>query len=155
VSTASDMQLSAHYACTHCGLSFEPPSPQLFSFNSPQGMCTGCDGLGELYSFDPQLLVPNPELSFKQGCFELLGPWRDLGRWKRHIYQGVADPVERLHGLSKGTMLDTPWKDLPKELVELWLQGTGDEHITFTWRGGASGHKYGGKFEGIIPTLLD
>ena len=54
-----DLALSAHYACTHCGLSFEPPSPQLFSFNSPQGMCPTCDGLGEFYSFDPERLVPD------------------------------------------------------------------------------------------------
>ena len=58
---ATDLYLSAHYACTHCGLSFEPPSPQLFSFNSPQGMCTTCDGLGELYTFDPERLVPDRE----------------------------------------------------------------------------------------------
>ena len=153
--TSSDLQLSAHYACTHCGLSFEPPTPQLFSFNSPQGMCTSCDGLGELYSFDPTLLVPNGQLSFKQGCFELLGAWRDLGRWKRHIYQGVADTVERKHELEKGTMLDSPWRELDPALQTLWLWGTSDEHITYTWRGGASGHKYGGKFEGIIPVLLD
>src|SRR5262249_50534130 len=99
-----DLQLSAHYACTHCGLSFEPPSPQLFSFKRPQCMCTACDGLGELYSFDPELLVPDTGLSFKQGCFELLGPWRDMGRWRRHIYHGVADTVEHKHGLPKGTM---------------------------------------------------
>ena len=151
---ADDLQLSAHYACTHCGLSFEPPSPQLFSFNSPQGMCLGCDGLGELYSFDPTLLVPDGQLSFKDGCFELLGPWRDLGRWKRHIYQGVADTVERLGGLAKGTMLETPWSSLDPELANLWLWGTGDVHITFTWRSGTSGHKYGGVFEGILPSLL-
>ncbi len=150
-----DMQLSAHYACTHCGLSFEPPSPQLFSFNSPQGMCVSCDGLGELYSFDPQLLIPDSRLSFKQGCFELIGPWRDLGRWKRHIYQGVADTIERKRDLDKGALLDTPWQDLPKDLQDVWLWGTGDEHITFTWRGGSSGHKYGGHFEGIIPELLE
>ncbi len=150
-----DLQLSAHYACTHCGISFEPPSPQLFSFNSPQGMCTSCDGLGELYSFVPDLLVPNGELSFKQGCFELLGPWRDLGRWKRHVYHGVADTVEHKHGLPKGTMLDTPWKDLDPALQNLWLWGTGDQHITFTWRSGPTGHKYGGLFEGLIPKLLD
>jgi len=150
-----DMQLSAHYACTHCGLSFEPPSPQLFSFNSPQGMCTSCDGLGELYSFDPNLLIPDPKLSFKQGCFELLGPWRDLGRWKRHIYQGVADTIERTRDLEKGTLLDTSWQDLPKQWQDIWLWGAGDEHITFTWRGGPSGHKYGGHFEGLIPELLE
>src|SRR5262245_42342712 len=53
----SEITLSAHYACTHCNLSFEPPSPQLFSFNSPQGMCPKCDGLGEIYSFDPARLI--------------------------------------------------------------------------------------------------
>jgi excinuclease ABC subunit A len=152
---ADDLQLSAHYACTHCGISFEPPSPQLFSFNSPQGMCLACDGLGELYSFDPTLLVPDGQLSFKDGCFELLGPWRDMGRWKRHIYQGVADTVERVRDLAKGTMLETPWSSLDPELANLWLWGTGAEHITFTWRSGASGHKYGGVFEGIVPSLLD
>ena len=150
-----DMQLSAHYACTHCGLSFEPPSPQLFSFNSPQGMCVSCDGLGELYSFDPALLVPNGELSFKQGCFELLGAWRDLGRWKRHVYQGVADTIERNHDVAKGTMLDTPWNQLDDALRTFWLWGTGEEHITFTWRQGSSGRKYGGHFEGLIPRWLD
>ncbi|MGD9721971.1 MAG: excinuclease ABC subunit UvrA [Pirellulales bacterium] len=151
----NDMHLSAHYACTHCGLSFEPPSPQLFSFNSPLGMCTSCDGLGELYSFDPERLVPDPSLSFKQGCFELIGEWREMGRWRRHIYQGVADSVEHKQGLPKGTMLDTPWRDLDEALQKLWLHGTGDTHITYTWRQGAAGHKYGGRFEGIIPSLLD
>ena len=83
--------LSAHYACTHCGISFEPPSPQLFSFNSPQGMCPQCDGLGEIYGFDPDRLVPNPDLSFAEGAIEIVGTWSDMGRWRRHIYQGVAD----------------------------------------------------------------
>src|SRR5262249_43120482 len=50
-----EILLSAHYACTHCDRSYEPPSPQLFSFNSPQGMCPDCDGLGTRYSFDPDL----------------------------------------------------------------------------------------------------
>jgi len=150
-----DLQLSAHYACTHCGISFEPPSPQLFSFNSPQGMCPGCDGLGEVYSFDPGLLVPNETLSFKQGCFELLGPWKEMGRWKRHIYQGVADTMERVREWPKGTLLDTPWKDLEQAQRDIWLWGAGDEHITYTWRGGPTGHKYGGNFTGLIPELLD
>src|SRR4029079_6434676 len=90
-----DIPFSSHYACTTCGLSFEPPSPQLFSFNSPQGMCPECDGLGVRYSFDPDLLVPFRKASFKEGCFERIGPWHDLGRWRRHIYQGVADTMER------------------------------------------------------------
>jgi len=149
-----DIVFSVDYACTDCGLSFEPPSPQLFSFNSPQGMCAQCDGLGELYSFAPELLVPDPTLSFKQGCFELIGPWKDLGRWRRHIYQGVADTVERTRQLAAGTMLETAWAELDGELQGLWLWGTGDLHITFTWRGGNSPLKYGGKFEGLVPDLL-
>ncbi|HTQ37701.1 MAG TPA: excinuclease ABC subunit UvrA [Pirellulales bacterium] len=150
----SDLVLSAHYACTHCGISFEPPSPQLFSFNSPQGMCPQCDGLGEIYSFADERLVPNADLSFAQGAIELVGPWRDMGRWRRHIYQGVADTVERLHSLEHGTMLETPWRQLSPELQKIWLYGTGEEHITFTWRNGPQGMKYGGHFEGIIPQLL-
>ncbi len=153
-SLPGDILFSVDYACRDCGVSFEPPSPQMFSFNSPQGMCTECDGLGTLYTFDPELLVPDPTLSFKKGCFEILGKWKDLGRWKRHIHQGVADTVERMQDLADGTMLDTPWQDLPDKLADLWLWGTGDDHITFTWRGGNSPMKYGGTFEGLIPQFL-
>ena len=55
-----DKVYSSDYACTACQISFAAPSPQLFSFNSPQGMCDGCNGLGKMFSFDPELLVPNP-----------------------------------------------------------------------------------------------
>ena len=149
-----DMVMSVNYACTECGISFEPPSPQLFSFNSPQGMCLECDGLGEFYSFDIGLLIPDPKLSFKQGCFELLGPWKDMGRWRRHIYQGVAETFERIQSVADGAMLETPWSQLDRKLQEAWLWGTGDLHITFTWRGGKSPMKYGGTFEGIVPDLM-
>ena len=152
--STEDLQLSAHYACTHCDRSFEPPSPQLFSFNSPQGMCPTCDGLGEVYGFDPARLVTDPTKSFKQGCLELIGPWRDMGRWRRHIYQGVADTLERNHELQAGTLLDTPWHELDETWQRALLYGTGDLHVTFTWRNGAKGHKYGGTFEGIIPDYL-
>ncbi len=153
--TASeDLQLSAHYACTSCGISFEPPSPQLFSFNSPQGMCLTCAGLGEVYGFVQERLITHPSKSLKQGCIELLGSWKDLGRWRRHIYQGVADTWERLQNLPEGTMLETAWEELAPELQEAWLWGTGDEHITFTWKQGSHVHKYGGNFEGLIPAFM-
>lgn len=150
----NDIVLSVDYACTHCGISFDPPTPQLFSFNSPQGMCSECDGLGEFYSFDVELLVPDTTKSIKQGCFETIGPWKNLGRWRRHIYQGVAETIERTRDIDDGTLLDTPWEDIDEEYRELLLWGTGDEHITFTWRGGKSPQKYGGTFDGIIPELL-
>ncbi len=149
-----DIIFSADYACANCGISFAPPTPQLFSFNSPQGMCLECDGLGEAYTFDVDLLVPDPTLNFHQGCFEIIGRLRDLGRWRRCVYQGVADTVERKQHLDAGVMLETPWQELPKSLQDLWLWGTGDQHITFTWRGGSSPRKYGGTFDGIIPELM-
>ncbi len=149
-----DIVLSARYACTHCDASFEPLTPQLFSFNSPQGMCFECDGLGRFFSFDPSLLIPDPSRNVQQGCIELIGKWKSLGRWKRHIYQGVADSVERTLGLEPGTMLETAWEELDPELQTVWLWGTGDQHVTFTWRNGPKGSKYGGRFEGIIPELL-
>ncbi|MGH7192569.1 MAG: excinuclease ABC subunit UvrA, partial [Candidatus Saccharimonadales bacterium] len=152
--SADDLHFSADYACTECGISFEPPSPQLFSFNSPQGMCLACDGLGEVYSFDAELLIPDATLSFTQGAVALIGLLPDLGRWKRHIYKGVAETIERDHGLEPGTLLDTPWNQLDPALVRLLLWGTGDLHITYTWKHGAGVHKYGGKYEGIIPELV-
>src|SRR5205085_5110471 len=100
---AGDILLSAHYACTYCDKSYEPPSPQLFSFNSPQGMCPDCDGLGTRFSFDPDLLVPDPSLSFYEGAFPLIGPLRGMGRWRKHTYEGVAK--------SLGVDLKKPWRD--------------------------------------------
>ena len=149
-----DINLSSQFACTHCHISFEPLSPQLFSFNSPQGMCLECDGLGEYFSFDPALLVPKPDRSFQQGCFEVLGKLKAMGRWQRHIYKGVAETVERMHNLPAGTMLETAWEELGENLQNIWLWGTGGQHITYTWRGGERGMKYGGTFEGIVPELL-
>jgi len=152
--TSEDLYLSAHYACTHCGISFEAPTPQLFSFNSPQGMCQGCDGLGEVYTFDADLLIPDKGRSFKQGCIELIGPWKDLGRWRRHIYQGVAETLEHKLGLGEGDILETAWEELDPDIVKQLLWGTGDLHITYTWRQGNGGQKYGGRYEGIVPELL-
>jgi excinuclease ABC subunit A len=150
-----DIALSADFACGPCGLSFAAPTPQLFSFNSPQGMCLTCDGLGEFYSFDPEKLVEDPKKSFAGGALALVDRWKDLGRWKRHIYQGVAETMERKLGLPEATLLEAPWRDLAEEHRRIWLWGAGDEHITFTWRTGRATQKYGGTFEGLIPELLE
>jgi excinuclease ABC subunit A len=142
-----DILLSAHYACTHCDRSYEPPSPQLFSFNNPQGMCLECDGLGNRFSFDPELLVPDASVSFFDGAVTIVGRLRGMGRWRRHIYEGVAKTL--------GIDLKTPWRDLPQEHQDWLLYGSGDRHITYEWphRGGTV-WKHGGKWEGIVPQLL-
>ncbi len=149
-----EISLSAHYACTHCGISFEPPSPQLFSFNTPRGMCPKCDGLGDIHSFAPDLLIPDPSKSFQQGCVEPIGKWRDIGRWKRHVFQGVAEHLEKMYGLPPQTVLETAWEELDQKIQKALLWGTGDQHITYTWRSGPSGYKWGGPYEGIIPKML-
>ncbi len=140
---AGDLVLSSRFACMECGIGLEPPSPQLLSFNSPQGMCLRCDGLGTSYEFDPELLVPDPNLNFLSPCIE---PMRTTpGRWRRHIYAGVAKHL--------GFSLLTPWKDLPETARHALLYGTGDAHITFEWRGSGGVWRHGGTFEGVIAEL--
>ncbi|MDD3585965.1 MAG: excinuclease ABC subunit A, partial [Thermoguttaceae bacterium] len=148
------LYFSTEYACTSCNISFEPPTPQMFSFNSPVGMCPHCQGLGYIHTFDPTLLVPDGGKSFQQGCVVPLGKWKDLGRWKRHIYQGVSDTLCKTYNLEKNYPLETAWDELDDQVKQAFLWGTGDLHITFTWRSGPSGHKWGGKFEGIIPRMM-
>lgn len=150
----AEMFFSSEYACAECGISFEPPTPQLFSFNSPQGMCPACQGLGFIHTFDEKLLIPDPSRSFQQGCIVPIGKWKELGRWKRHIFQGVADTLAKRDGLEKNHLLETAWEELDPKYRDAILYGTGDLHITFTWRNGPSGHKWGGPFEGIIPKML-
>ncbi len=142
-----DILLSAHYACTHCNISYEPPTPQLFSFNSPQGMCPDCDGLGTQYTFDPELLIPDPSVAFFDGAVPIVGRMKGMGRWRKHVYEGVANTL--------GIDLKTPWQDLPAQHREWLLHGSGDRHITFEWKQrGGSVWKHGGKWDGIIPQLL-
>jgi len=144
---SKDLLLSAHYACTHCDKSYEPPSPQLFSFNSPHGMCPGCDGLGMQYTFDPDLLIPDSSLSFFDGAVALVGKLREMGRWRRHIYEGVAATL--------GIDLHAPWRDLPEQHRQWLLHGSGDKHVTFEWKQRVGKvWKHGGKWEGIVPQLL-
>ena len=141
-----DLLLSSQHACAECGIGFEPPSPQLFSFNSPTGMCTTCDGMGTTFDFDPGLLVADPGKSFLQHCIEPMRIHMRLGRWSRHIYKGVADLV--------GFDLKTPWGKLPEKARHALLFGLGDTHVTYTWRGWGGGtHKHGGTFPGVIAEL--
>ena len=144
-SPSRDLLLSSHYACTACDLSFEPPTPQMLSFNSPTGMCGSCDGLGTCYDFDPQLLVPNPRKSFLNLAIE---PMRTrIGKWRRHIYRGVAAQV--------GFDLKTPWHKLPEKAKHALLYGLGDTHVTFEWRWSGGVWRHGGTFAGVIAELRD
>ena len=96
---------------------------------------------------DPDLLIPDTSKSFHDGAIPLVGGLREMGRWRRHIYEGVAQTLE--------IDLRTPWKDLPEQHRQWLLHGSGDKHITFEWKQRFGKiWKHGGKWEGIIPQLL-
>lgn len=145
--TTTDNYLSADYACPKCQVGFPQPSPQLFSFNSPTGMCPNCDGLGTSYTFDIKLLIPDPSLSVYQGAIPLVGPLKGMGRWRKHIYTGVAKVL--------GIDLKQPWDQLPEQHQQWLLYGAGDKHIVWEWKQRNGGvWKHGGKWEGIVPQLM-
>ena len=138
-----DILLSSHHACLHCDVSFDPLSPQLFSFNSPTGMCLECDGLGTTYDFDLDLLIPDDSLSLLGGAIQPLHT--PVGKWRRHIYAGVAKHV--------GFDLNTAWRRLPAKARDALLYGTGDDHVTFEWRWPGGTWRHGGTFDGILEQL--
>jgi excinuclease ABC subunit A len=149
----SDLILSSRYACVQCGVSYSTPEPQLFSFNSPQGACPTCDGLGDIYGIDPTKLVTAPEKSLRKGALGVLGGFRDMPRWLRRLLTGVAAHAESKRKFPTGTLLDTPWQDLTSLQKKIWLNGTGLEEISLAWRRGRAERGAKTKFEGILALL--
>ncbi len=140
----SDLLFSTRYACNKCDLSYEEPTPQLFSFNSPQGMCANCHGLGTMMRIEPRLIVPDPSKSINEGAIEPLGTIANL--WKRHFYEGIAGHV--------GFSLDTPWERLSEEARRVVLYGLGYKRITFTFRNGKGGEwSHKDRFNGVVNDL--
>ena len=134
---------SQNLACTHCHISFEELNPRNFSFNSPYGACQTCDGLGTRLEVDPELVVPDPDLSIADGA---LAPWASstLEYWYR-----VLDAVARAHGVD----LTIPWKKLPKAAREVLLYGS-DESIYVKYKNRYGRQRaYWTTFEGAIPNI--
>ncbi len=152
---SSSTLYSTKYACPDCGISYEPPSPQLFSFNSPLGMCVPCQGLGQRHEFQIDRLVEDPEKSIAQGCLTLLGAFREVGRWRKHIYAGVATAIEQDCGMEEDTFLKLPWNELPEDAIAKFLNGMGERHITYSWRHSGGVWKHGGTWDGYCPELLE
>ncbi len=147
--------LSSNYACITCGLSFDPPSPQLFSFNSPQGMCLACDGLGIRHDFDPELLVPDPALSVWDGAIAPIGPVKEMGRWRRHLFEGLAANLESdVDGPPRNSMLKGPWSDLDEQWRRAWLYGTGERLIVHRWKNRTKIWSHGETWMGVANDLL-
>jgi excinuclease ABC subunit A len=148
-----EIVFSAHYACPSCGVSYQAPSPQLLSFNSPQGMCKECNGLGEIYTFDISLLIAEPTKSIRGGAIALFGKWSRLSRWTRQQFEGVATAIESVLELKEKSFLKTPWKNLPVEAQQLFLYGTGEQTIAVTLRGGKNPRRVNLSFSGVVAQL--
>ncbi|HEV3449893.1 MAG TPA: excinuclease ABC subunit UvrA [Acidimicrobiia bacterium] len=138
------LTFSEHLACSHCGLSFDELAPRNFSFNSPYGACERCDGLGTRFEVDPELVVPDDDLSLSEGA---IAPWSGFrSRYFDRVLEAVADEY--------GFDVDTPWKRLRKRDRNPVLYGTGNREVHVQYR-----NRYGRRrsyhtpFEGVVPWL--
>lgn len=111
---------SQNFACVDCGIGIEDPAPRMFSFNTPYGKCPTCDGLGEIREMDPELVIPNKEISVMEGAID---PWKSLG--EESWYYNILDAAAKHYGFS----LSVPIKDLKKEHLDILLYGNGGEKI--------------------------
>ncbi|HUL23045.1 MAG TPA: excinuclease ABC subunit UvrA [Thermodesulfobacteriota bacterium] len=140
---AAPIIFSQKFSCIQCGFSFPEITPRMFSFNSPQGACPGCSGLGTKRYFDPGLIVPNPSLSLNEGA---ILPWKEReGAFLKPILEGLAkqyrfDP-------------DVPFNRLSKSVQHLLLHGSEGEKISFKVKGKGKAHLFRQEFEGVIPEM--
>ncbi len=121
-----DVLLSEHNACPHCDVSFPELSTQMFSFNSPLGMCEDCHGLGSSMDVDPELVVYDETLSLNEGALRYYGELRKKEGWT----VSTVESIGRHYGFS----LDTPWKNLPERARHALLHGSGGEKLEFLHR---------------------
>ena len=142
----SDIVMGTSFACAECGISYEEPTPQIFSFNVPAGMCPTCLGLGTHVEIDPDLLVVDPSKSLRQGALATIDV--DRNKWLRHLYAGVLEHFG-------DATLDTPWKDVPEAARQKLLHGLDGQRIRFTYRRDPDhrGWSHLDTFDGIIPLL--
>ena len=142
-----EMLFSQDYACPEHGVSVEELAPRMFSFNNPFGACQHCDGLGVFMKVDPQLVVPDPSLSIRQGAIKGSG-------WSAAA-EGNTIAMMYYEGLAKayGFTLDTPFSKLSKEAKDALLYGTGDKKIKLDRNFLGGNASYESSFEGVITNL--
>jgi excinuclease ABC subunit A len=136
---------SEKFACPVSGFTIAEIEPRLFSFNAPQGACPACDGLGEKLLFDPELVVPNENLSIKRGA---IVPWAKSNPPSPY-YMQVLGSLAREFGFS----LETPWNDLPDEVRNIILYGTDGKPVTLRFVDGRRSYDVRKPFEGVIGNL--
>lgn len=143
-----EILFSQNYACPDCGVSIDELSPRTFSFNSPFGACPVCSGLGVLKKIDPRLVLVSSELSILEGAFAVSG-WRAADK-----DTSVANAVYKALSKTYGFNLNTPVKNLPKEVIQIILYGTKGEKIEveFLSENGNVRHR-SVEFEGLVNNL--
>ena len=139
-----ELTFSERFACPEHGVGLPELQPRIFSFNSPHGACPRCTGLGAQQEIDPDLLVPDPELSIAEGA---LVPW-SVGNstYYESVIQAIADRYE--------IDIDKPWRELTEEQQNLFLYGTSGDKVYVTYRNRMGRRRaYMLAFEGIVPSL--
>lgn len=138
-----EMLFSAKFACSACGYNLDELEPRLFSFNSPQGACAACDGLGVDHFFDPERVVHDPKASLANGA---------IRGWDRKTmyYFLMMESLARHYNFT----VDTPFCDLPEKIRQVILYGSGDEAIAFQYLGHRGNYfTKSHPFEGVIPNM--
>ncbi len=136
---------STKYSCPECGVSIEEIEPRLFSFNNPYGACPECAGLGFRKELDEMLVVKDPEKSLREGAMTITGWNLDNGKMSAMYFNALS----KHYGFS----LDTPVKDLPKDIYNMLLYGNGGEKINMEYSTRTFNGSYESSWEGIIPNL--
>jgi len=143
-SGSESMLFSENFTCTNCGASIAEIQPRTFSFNSPHGACDRCDGLGSRLEIDPDLVVPNADLSVNEGA---VVPWAGS---QTEYHSSVLGALSEKYGID----LNTPWRDLPEEDRNTILFGTGGERIYVSYRNRYNRRRqYMTRFDGVVQNL--
>ena len=138
-----EVLFSERYGCPDCGTGLPELAPRMFSFNSPYGACPECGGLGTKMYFDENLVVPDPELSIREGA---IVPW--AGRNSMRYHQ-MLDVLSQHYNFD----INAPYNQLQEKIKNILLYGSGDETIKFYWDRGSRRLFYNRPFEGVIHQL--
>ncbi len=138
--TNEDILYSQNYACPVSGFTVPKIEPRLFSFNAPAGACQACDGLGVQMSMSPDLVIPDPSKTIRDGA---IAPWSRGGMLTQ--YDHLLEAIARAYKIP----LSKPWYSLTDEQKNLILYGNGDKEIHINW----NGFEYDKPYEGVIPNI--
>jgi len=140
-----DHLFSEHFSCPHCEVSMEELSARMFSFNSPYGACSNCDGLGSHMEIDPEMIIPDKTKSIIQGAILPLGE-QPRGNW----YGSILKSLSKNYDFS----FTTPWYKLDPKIREMLLVGTGNKKLQMEYSSNRWSGTYTGGWEGVIPNLM-